>query len=293
MGTRNKKSEPNKSVDESLPESLLSIPTDIDLLYDELGGPAQMPNNTLGKHDFARYCNEFELDDVAPILGEWNDNPDEIRRHWPWVAFAAAQYRFERRESQRHDDEPTPTEIRRLVQQIGSRAEKLADDFCLLASLAARINDPTAPYRRGHIAWIYEFILQSISFPSPDLDKRPEANLRAWSDGMGLLTILTHVGAAAEVVESKIDSDLLRRSKPQREGVGLYNLTWRASALWVSLTGRTPSANKVHKAGKGEQSPDFVRFVGQISRLADEPEPTRNQVSTALLANQTSQKSVT
>jgi hypothetical protein len=83
------------------------------------------------------------------------------------------------------------------------------------------------------------------------------------SEKVLLLKRLVGIQAVAgEAATKLIDRDLLKRKKGQADPA-LYNLVWRGAEIWLSLTGRVASPNRVHRRDSGEE-PDFVR---QTSRL--------------------------
>ena len=90
---------------------------------------------------------------------------------------------------------------------------------------------------------------------------------------------LIDVEVAAGEAMKRVHTDLLKRKKGQADP-GLYNLVWRGAEIWSSLTGRTPSTNKVHRRSGG--GPDFVAFIEVIVSLAGGPPPSRKNVEISL-----------
>ena len=270
-------------VDKEIHKSL-SIPTDLDRVYDEFGGPAPIHEPMPDRRNFERYCSEFSLHAITPILEVWNEDFVAIRQHWPWVAFAASQYRFEQVEWKKYDDELKPDEICTLLERLDTTLGKVVQDLCDLQKLSSRLRDWKAPNRRGHLGWMYEFLIQNLHSPTPEIDTRPEALIRSFEGSEIFIKQLAQLRAAAQVARNQMDKSLLTRSKPQSGQEGLYNLAWRSAQIWESLTGRIPSANKVSSKKRDADSPDFVLFVQEIARLATGKVPTRNQIETALNA---------
>ena len=93
---------------------------------------------------------------------------------------------------------------------------------------------------------------------------------------MDFLGRLTDVEVAARHAQKHLDSKLLRRARTS-ENRALRTLVAMARPVWLSLTGRKPSVNKV----AGEQRSDFVTFVQELAKIAGGPEPTFKQVQSA------------
>src|SRR6476646_2375677 len=108
--------------------SLSSIPTELDRLYSELGGPA--PITSIDRKTVKRACHDFRFSQVEPICRRHIKGDNEIRRHWPWIALAAFQYRFEREEKRTYSDEPKPSEILSLLSDVETTARRLVDLLC-------------------------------------------------------------------------------------------------------------------------------------------------------------------
>jgi hypothetical protein len=82
----------------ALPISLNRLPTELDQLYAELGGPAPLRND-IDRKVFDSCCNEFFWSKVEPVTSRFQADADIGRRHWPWVALALSRYRLERDEA--------------------------------------------------------------------------------------------------------------------------------------------------------------------------------------------------
>ncbi|MEX2166528.1 MAG: hypothetical protein WD852_05840 [Methyloceanibacter sp.] len=214
--------------------------------------------------------------------------PDELIafQHWPWVAFAAAQYRFERAEKERYKtDELTPSEIEKLLRSIAKDAKALSRSLIQLHVLSVRIGDREAPERRAHLAWLDQFIAQNIIARSAQVVGHPAAHLAAHSAKVDLLERLARLKSAAEDSRKRVNRDLLQRPRMQGDR-GLGNLTWRAALIWKSLTGRKASVNLVTRSTKkvtrGESRwPDFALFVRNIAKVACNHGPTLKEITTA------------
>jgi hypothetical protein len=92
------------------PTNLSGIRSEFQVLCDDKGGPAPLWEG-LDEWILERPCNQFPFDRTWDAYREWQPDPVKAMRHWPWVALAASQYRFERAQKQRYTDEPKPTEL--------------------------------------------------------------------------------------------------------------------------------------------------------------------------------------
>jgi hypothetical protein len=201
-------------------------------------------------------------------------------RHWPWVAFAASQYRFERKQKQKYNEEPTPTEIRALVRSIAKNARALCQGIIRLQELSNRLGDIEAPDRRAHLAWLHEIISQNILEPSPQINDSPDAMVLSHFAAIDLCQRLTRIELAANAVDDHIAPELLRRPRMQGDR-GLSGLVYLSALIWKSLTGRKASINKVTRARSADDRPDFVLFVSKVAKLSCNHEPTPAEIETA------------
>jgi hypothetical protein len=87
---------------------------------------------------------------------------------------------------------------------------------------------------------------------------------------------LADAEAAAKHAHKHLDPKLLKRARSS-ENRALRTLVAMAKPIWLSLTGRKPSVNKV----AGERKSDFVTFVQELAKIAGGPQPTFKQVQTA------------
>src|SRR5262245_14469195 len=90
--------------------SLSAIPTELDWIYSEMGGPTPFRDG-VDRSAFALACKEFTWSQVMPVLRSFQTDPDIAKRHWPWVALALSKYRFERSELQRDGVKLSPGEV--------------------------------------------------------------------------------------------------------------------------------------------------------------------------------------
>src|SRR6266702_8441381 len=143
------------------PLSLSSAKSDLEKLCDELGGPADL-GMPVAEHYMEVCCQDHSIGSVLPYLTRFQ--PDELvaRRHWPWAAVAMDQYAFEKSERGKYADEPSPMQIVEIMGQIKKAAADLGSGIDQLQTLSSRLNDPGAPLRRAHLAWLDAFISQAI-----------------------------------------------------------------------------------------------------------------------------------
>ena len=267
----------------SFPPSLNAVRSEFQILCDAHGGPVPLiaaadPNGLQNALEHA--CSEFFFAKSWDAYRDWEPDKVIAMQHWPWVAFAASQYRFEREQKGQYSDEPTPTEIRNLVRSIAKGALTLGQNLVRLKDLSSRLGDMEAPDRRAHLAWLHEFIAQNILGIRRDIDDSPEAMAASHFAVLDLYRRLICIEVAAGEADKRIMPELLRRPRMQGDR-GLTRLVFRAKLIWKSLTGRTASVNKVTRAGSADNRPDFTIFVSNIAKLACNHEPTLDEIETA------------
>jgi hypothetical protein len=258
--------------------SLSSIPTELDRLYKEVGGPAPIVEG-VGPKILQRVCRDFPFSCIEPICRPYAKDNIEVRRHWPWIAFAASKYRFERGEKRTYTDEPKPSEILSLLDDVETAARRLVDLLCRMQQLAYRLEDAGNPHRRAHLSWIHEFLLQNLESARPEIGRDPEAFVRSLTSNEIFLKQLVQLRVAAAGARNRVDPKMLQRPRPQRDPA-IYNLVWRAATIWQSMTGRHASVNKVHRRD-GDTRSDFILFVTSIAKLAADYEPAATEIATA------------
>jgi hypothetical protein len=258
------------------------LETDLDRVYSELGGPA--PLRDVHRSAFSGPCQEFSWKVVELVLCTFQKDRDTARKHWPWAAFALDQYQFERREKEKYSSELTPAEVVDLVGGISNSARELADRLAQLQEHANRIEDPAAKFRRGHLAYLDQLIAQAAAgHMATTVNDDPEHMLRVSFAEMDFIRRLVDVETVANEGAKRVDRNFLHRGASQ-DDPALHNLVWRLAEVWTSMTGRKPSANKVHRqADIDRQEPDFVQFVQHLVGLVDgAPKPSRKQIQTSL-----------
>jgi len=264
----------------NFPPSLARAESEFKKLCNELGGPADI-GVTVDKIDMEVYCQEHPVGLLLPILLRFQENEAVARRHWPWAAFAISQYTFERSERAKYNDEPKPKEILEILKQIIQSARDLGSGLSRLQALSARLTDPAAPLRRDHLAWLNALISAAIAGRiSNDVNEDELQMLVDDSKKMRLLRQLADVGVAANVARKRVDKSLLNRERSQSDPA-LPNFIFRCGGIWKSLTGRKPSAAKVHRKIQPSE-PDFLIFARELAKCAGVAPPSRKQVHTSL-----------
>jgi hypothetical protein len=210
--------------------SLSSIPTDLDRLYNELGGPAPIVEGVKRKI-LQQVSRDFPFSRVEPICRPYAKDNNEARRHWPWIAFAASQYRFAREEKRTYTDEPKPSEILSRLNDVETTARRLVDLLCQMQQFAYRLEDAGNPHRRAHLSWIHEFLLQNLESARLEIDRDPEAFVRSLTLNEIFLKQLVQLRVAAAGARNRVDPKMLQRPKPQRDPA-IYDLVWRAAKIW-------------------------------------------------------------
>jgi hypothetical protein len=256
------------------------IKTEYDRLCEDHGGPADIGVVGISKEDLASYCQTYPMQRVLPALIQYTPDEPLARKHWPWAAFAIGQYDFETKELTTYSDEPTPKEVEDLLSQIEKSSRDLNSRLCRLQGLSNRLRNPIAPHRRGHLGWLDAYISQAAAgLLSDDVNESEQHLLAVELAKMAFLYRLVDVEVAAKLASQRLNRTLLERERGQ-SNPALLQFVFRCSAVWRSLTGRKPSANKVSRDGR--KDPDFVFFLQRLARIGCTHEPTRNQVARCL-----------
>jgi hypothetical protein len=277
--------EPSKSSDVQRPARGLMpiIKTEYERMCDELGGPADIGIALKWpKASLAPYCRDYGSRRVLPVLVKFQADQSCARRHWPWAAFAISHYAFEQKERSQYADEPAPKEVEALLAQIAQASRTLHSELLRLDALASRLDDRTAPLRRAHIRWLDGLVSQAAAgHLANDLNDSEGHLLIVDFAKQAFLDRLVDVESAAKMAMGRLDKALLERERGQT-AAGLPNFVFRCSAIWKSLTGRKPSANKVTRRDGPGNDPDFVVFVQEFAKLGVAPAPSREQVASSL-----------
>ena len=254
--------------------SLSGVKSEYKRLCDELGGPADI-GVAIKKSTMEIYCREYPSHRLLPIFLIYHPDESLARRHWPWAAMAISQYKFEQQERKKYTDEPKPEEILELLAHIKQSAHDLASGLCRLQELSDRLSDPTAPLRRPHLSWLDAMVSQAAA-GRISKEVNDDELLAVHLDKMNFLKRLADIEVAVKAALKHADRTLLKRDRSQSEPA-LRAFVLRCGRIWKSLTGRKPSANKVHHSDRTD--PDFVVFARALARVGEAPEPTRNQVA--------------
>lgn len=256
------------------------IRNDLDRLWDDEGGPAELQGFDRNTFSFGDACDRFPYIEVAALLRSYCVDERSCRAHWPWIALVANLYRFEAEERSAYE-ELKPGEVASLFQRISDAAKTLRDEFERLRVHSTWLSDPKKPEARGHLAYLHELFKQQalgdIDTELVDDDLVQIGTDRMQAEFVWRLAKIRFV--ADEFVAKRVDKDLLERSRGQADQA-LPPLVLRLAQVWKSHTGRVPSANKVHN--RDDERSDFVRFVGSVVDLAGGPIPSRAAVHTAL-----------
>ena len=249
-------------------------------MCDEFGGPTDI-GATIEHRDLERYCNEYPLRTIQPVLIQFQADATSVRRHWPWAAFALSQFIFERREREKYTDELKPEEIVDLLTQVSKSAHDLASALCRLQTFANRLPDPNATFRRAHLAWLDAFVSQAVAGRiSKEVTEDDKQMVTDFFGKMNFLKRLAEIEVAAKAAMKRVDPALLKKERGQSDPA-LPTFVFRCSTIWRSLTGRNPSAEKVHR-WVGASDPHFVVFIQELAKVGQAPLPSRKQVATSL-----------
>lgn len=254
--------------------------SDLEKLWEDEGGPAEIAGMDRERFGFEHSCNEFTYDDVEPSLKEFNPDRQSCREHWPWVARAADLYTFEVEERKSYQ-ELGPKEVADLFYRLSDAARSLNVELRRLHTHAAWLSDAKKPEARAHLEYLHELFRQhALADIDGDLVDDVLIHLGTGRMDAMLQHRLTKISKVArEFGANRVDDELLKRSRGQ-DDPALPGLVFRLGLIWESHTQRRPSANKVHK--KGEDRSDFVRFVQSVVDLTKLPRPSPAAIHTAL-----------
>jgi len=260
----------------ALPPSLGRLPTELDRLYSELGGPAPLRDD-IDRKVFDFCCNEFCWSKVEPEMRRFQADRDIGRRHWPWVAVALSQYRLERNELQKPGATLTPAEVVELLDDIHRSAKKLVNRLRQLQEYSHSLADPAAPLRQPHLAYLDEFISQAAAgYLASEVNQDPQHMARVFFGKQSLMQRLIDIEIAACEAMKRADVGLLKRKRGQADP-SLHNFVWQSAKIWGSMTGRKASPH----TRDGNES-DFVKFVQTLVGLVGAPKPSRKQIEISL-----------
>ena len=238
-----------------------------------------------------RACNKLSFHMTWEVYHEWAADEATAKSYWPFIAFAANHYAFERGEKATYVDEPTPSELKGLVEGIAADAKRLCDALARLQTLANRLDEIEKPDRRWHIGYIFELICQNNYLGSLAQHGKPAEMLTTPMDS-ALVTLAAGkamtrlyqqlLGIEFGALQAKHAVEQVpRRPRPQADR-GLAGLVALASVIWEHMTQRKASASLVFDTRRAmDVVPDFVVFVHGIAHLGG-GDPTLAEIDTAL-----------
>jgi hypothetical protein len=186
---------------------------------------------------------------------------------------AASQYKHDRKRRSDLPSGPKPKDVERLLRKVDRDAESLAESLVKLQNWSIAPDSPTAPLRRPHLTWLYEFLVQNSAIgPRPDVDQSPDGLLRSSILGVDFLQRLITLSVAARKAAARLDKELIARTRSASDD-SLYNLVWRCAEIWTSLKGRQASVNKVHRKAERTDPTSFCLSVtlADLRRVRSQP----------------------
>ena len=229
--------------------------------------------------DLERVRLEFPLSAVEPVYRAYLEDHVDGRLYWPWIALTASEYRSERKYRSTRRDEPKPSEVLALLGDVEATSQRLMELILRVEELAFRLEEAEHPARRSHLRWVYDLLLKYLQRAREITRDDWESRAKPLAFKETFVLELVALQMAAAEARRSVDLKSLKRPKPQRDPA-LYNLIWRAAAVWESMTGRRASVNKVHRRGHDTRS-DFMIFVAGVAKLASDREPTATEILTA------------
>jgi hypothetical protein len=266
------------------PPSLSKIKSEYDVFCDKHGGPIICDDGFAGVR-FEHCCREFHLQMFKRLIDRWAVDPSHGIRHWPVMAFATDQYAFRQREFNKYGIEASPAQVRDLLEEIRKSARRLSRALARFQEMSTRLSDGTAPEAKPHLSWLDEIIAQAMAGQlAADVNQDSQRAAIVHFARIDFLRRLVDVELASQEAQNRLDPKLLKRPRTSKNRA-LRTLVAMAKPIWHSLTGRTPSVNKVTKSQLDLKSqPDFVTFVQELANIGGGPEPTFKQVQIAFRA---------
>jgi hypothetical protein len=240
----------------ALPPSLSRLPTDLDRLYSELGGPAPLRDGI--DKVFDAPCNEFFWSKVESVTSPFQADRDIGKRHWPWVALALSQYRLDRNELQKPGAKLTPAELKELLDDIHRSAKKLVNRLAKLQEYSNFFVDPAAPSRQPHLAYLDEFISQAAAgHIAAEISEDVQHIAQVFLAKQSFMRRLIDLEDAAREALNRMHPNPLKRRKGQGDP-GLHNLVWGCAQIWKS--------NRFRRRGPRSPEPDATRICSSEGR---------------------------
>jgi hypothetical protein len=159
----------------------------------------------------------------------------------------------------------TPTDISGRIERIAKAADKIDQVLSELMDAGAQANDHERT-KAGHLQWLLGCMVlaQEGRVSLADYRQDPEAfAVEVEAAALGLLAQMKRLSAAADVARGEVRADLLRADSV-RDDPGLVTFVGQLAVVWRSLTGRSPSVNKL-SSRPSDDRPDFVKFVQAVA----------------------------
>jgi hypothetical protein len=235
----------------------------------DIGGTVELPGRPAIGPRLLRQLN-LSLDELLPSLSEFSSSGEEwAARHWPWAAVACSRWRFQSEAfARRGPISLTPTEVKSSLARISNYAGKMLKEISALDGASHSLFEHESN-KSGHISWLlhYLFLFQDFDVRLYDfktMEVTDELALQMLKSRDNLYERLVRLEASARALGDVANPELLALSNPARDP-GLVGFVRLVSEIWVSLTGRVSSVNKL--PGREDERPDFVRFVQGLANV--------------------------
>lgn len=213
----------------------------------------------------------LDSDAVAPLLAKHSaKGEDWALRHWPWTALGCHWWRMSQESNAKRDRfEITPTKIRESLKRISDNARDILDDLQMLIDLT-NTPLPHQHTRAAHINWIlnYLYLIQDHDIRLYDFrttEITGELAVAVVNSRYELHERLVRLSESAGALGDFANRDLLATRSPG-EDPGLATFVGELASIWLSLTGRKASVNKI-SSRPDDPRPAFVRFVQGVADL--------------------------
>jgi hypothetical protein len=158
-----------------------------------------------------------------------------------------------------------PTDVVDRFGRIARAADEIRGVLAELMDAGVPVNDRERT-KAEHLQWLLTYVLiaQDGGPPLEEYRQRPDPEsfvVEADRAGLELIARAGRLSAAASAASAEAKSELLR-TEPAGRDPGLATFVDRLARVWVSLSGRGASVNKV--SSRADHRPDFVKFVQAI-----------------------------
>lgn len=223
----------------------------------------------------------FTIEAALPIMEKFASNECSPEAFYIWVAFAVRGYRQSQRRGHDEADLP-PARVVELLGSIESHARELERLLRVLdessGAAAANGNIPKSrAFARAHqhVARAFDEGGGTGLWPDHRIDPEMWPAFEQWK------AFLNEIGDRAEQASRIVASNRAASGGAGPRLVGLGGFVSVLSSVWLGMTGKAPSAEKVYSTLAGEDPP-FVRFVSDVATAAALPQPTRKMVKNLL-----------